>query len=71
MDLPVLKYVDVLIGLSLVMLLVATVALSISQALLNMLRSRSRHLCKALERLLGKEAATWTASEWMEHRRDR
>jgi hypothetical protein len=52
MDLPVLKYVDVLIGLSLVMLLTATVALSISQAVLNLLRARKRHLARALERLI-------------------
>ena len=52
MDIPVLKYVDVLIGLALVMLLVATVALSISQALLNMVRARARHLSWALEGLI-------------------
>jgi hypothetical protein len=52
MDLPILKYVDVLIGFSLVMLLVATVALSISQALLNMTASRARHLAVGLEQLI-------------------
>jgi hypothetical protein len=51
-DLPVLKYLDVLIGLSLVMLLAATVALTISQALLNLWSSRARHLAWAIERLV-------------------
>lgn len=52
MDIPILKYIDILIGFSLVMLLVATVALSISQALLNFTTSRARHLGVGLEQLI-------------------
>jgi hypothetical protein len=48
----VLKYLDVLIGLALVMLIAATVALSISHALLDLLSSRARHLEHALDRLV-------------------
>ena len=47
-----LKYLDVLIGLALVMLIAATVALSISQALLDLFSSRARHLAHALYRLV-------------------
>ena len=52
MDFPVLKYVDVLIGFSFVMLLVATVALTISQTLMNMMAARVRHLTSGLEQLI-------------------
>ena len=52
MNIPILKYVDVIIGLSVVMMIVATVALSISQALLSMCASRARHLATGLEPLI-------------------
>ena len=52
MDLPVLKYVDVLIGLSLVLVLVSTIVLAITQALLNVTFARARHLQRGLARLI-------------------
>jgi hypothetical protein len=52
MDFPVLRYIDVLIGFSFVMLLVATVALTISQTLMNMMAARVRHLTSGLEQLI-------------------
>lgn len=52
MDIPILKYVDVLIGLALVMVLVSTVVLAITQALLNMGYARARHLRGGLTRMI-------------------
>ena len=52
MDFPILKYVDVLVGLSLVMVLASTVVLAITQTLLNATSARSRHLCRGLVRLI-------------------
>lgn len=52
MDIPVLKYLDVLVGLSLVMVLGSTVVLAITQVLLNMTFARSRHLQRGLTRLI-------------------
>ena len=52
MNVPILKYVDVLIGLSLVMLLVSTVVLALTQMLLNSCFARARHLQKGLRRLV-------------------
>lgn len=52
MNVPILKYVDVLIGLSLVMLLVSTVVLAVTQMILNSCFARARHLQKGLRRLI-------------------
>ena len=52
MNVPILKYVDVLIGLSLVMLLVSTVVLAVTQMALNSCFARARHLQKGLRRLI-------------------
>ena len=52
MNVPILKYVDVLIGLSLVMLLVSTVVLAVTQMALNSCFARARHLQKGLHRLI-------------------
>ena len=52
MDFPILKYVDVLVGLSLVMVLASTVVLAITQTVLNATSARSRHLCRGLVRLI-------------------
>ncbi len=52
MDIPVLKYVDILIGLSLVMVLVSTIVLAITQTLLNSTFARARHLQRGLRRLI-------------------
>lgn len=52
MDIPVLKYLDVLVGLSLVMVLGSTIVLAITQVLLNMTHARSRHLERGLTRLI-------------------
>ncbi|MGE3959642.1 MAG: hypothetical protein AB7H96_23200 [Vicinamibacterales bacterium] len=52
MNIPILKYLDVLIGLSLIMLIVATVALSLSQALLKSVDARARYLTHGLKRVL-------------------
>lgn len=49
MNIPILRYLDVLIGLSVVMLMAATVALSISQTLLNSWGARASHLARSLE----------------------
>jgi hypothetical protein len=51
-DIPILKYVDILIGLSLVMLLVSTIVLAITQVLLNSTFARARHLQRGLSRLV-------------------
>lgn len=52
MNIPILKYLDVLIGLALVMLIVATVALSLSQTLLKIVDARARYLSRGLQRVL-------------------
>jgi hypothetical protein len=52
MDFPVLKYVDILIGLALVMVLLSTVVLAMTQTLLAWVFARSRHLRRGLERLI-------------------
>ena len=52
MNVPILQYVDVLIGLSLVMLLVSTVVLAVTQMVLNSCFARARHLQKGLRRLI-------------------
>ncbi|MGC4081523.1 MAG: hypothetical protein QM736_05245 [Vicinamibacterales bacterium] len=52
MSIPILEYVDVLIGLAIVMMIIATVALSLSQALLKMFDARARYLSLGLHRVL-------------------
>jgi hypothetical protein len=52
-DIPVLKYVDILIGLALVMVIVSTIVLAITQTLLNSTFARARHLQRGLSRLIG------------------
>jgi len=52
MDIPILKYIDVLIGLSLVMVLVSTVVLAVTQFMLNSTFARARHLARGLTRLI-------------------
>ena len=52
MDLPVLKYLDVLIGFVLVMILVGTVVATITQVFSNLAHSRGRYLCAGLKILL-------------------
>lgn len=52
MDIPILKYVDVLIGFALVMILATTVITSVTQLLATLLRSRGRCLRSGLEALL-------------------
>jgi hypothetical protein len=51
-DIPVLKYIDILIGLTLVMVLVSTIVLAITQVLLNTTFARARHLQRGLGRLV-------------------
>jgi len=51
-EIPVLKYVDILIGLALVMLLVSTVVLAVTQSVLNAGFARARHLRRGLARLI-------------------
>src|SRR5262245_39499443 len=51
-DIPVLKYVDILIGLALVMALVSTVVLAVTQSLLSSTLARARHLHKGLIRMI-------------------
>lgn len=52
MDFPVLKYLDILIGLSVVMLLVSTIVMAVTQAVLNGGFARARHLRRGLIRLI-------------------
>lgn len=52
MDIPILKYIDVLIGFALVMILASTVVTSITQLLATLVRSRGRFLREGLEALL-------------------
>lgn len=52
MDIPILKYVDILIGLAVVIFLGATIVASLSQFLLWWLHFRSRTLRNAIEELL-------------------
>jgi hypothetical protein len=51
-DIPVLKYVDVLIGLSLTMVLLSTIVLAVTQVILNSSSARPRHLKRGLVRLI-------------------
>ena len=48
MNIPILKYVDILIGLSLVMVLLSTIVLAVTQMALNSAFARARHLKKGL-----------------------
>ena len=52
MDLPILKYVDVVIGLSVVLLLVCTIVTAITQFLLSFSFSRARNLRDGVEDLV-------------------
>ncbi|HEV8316385.1 MAG TPA: hypothetical protein VGQ10_03210 [Vicinamibacterales bacterium] len=52
MDIPILKYVDILIGLALVMVVVSTIVLAITQTLLNGTFARARHLQRGLRRVI-------------------
>lgn len=52
MDVPVLKYLDVLIGLALTMVLLSTVVLAMTQLILNFSWARPRHLRRGVERLV-------------------
>lgn len=52
MDLPILQYLDILIGLSVVMLLAATVVTGITQLFLNSSYARSRYLSDGLSQLV-------------------
>jgi hypothetical protein len=51
-DVPVLKYLDVLIGLALTMVLLSTVVLAVTQLILNASLARPRHLRRGVERLV-------------------
>ena len=53
MDIPILKYLDILIGISVAMLLVSTVVMAIVQAYLGSSYARARHLLDGLEELIG------------------
>ena len=52
MNIPILKYVDVMIGFSLIMVLVSTIVLAITQTILNSTSARTRHLQRSLVRLI-------------------
>ncbi len=52
MDLPILKYLDVLIGLAVVMLIASTVITAITQVYLNATYARARYLRDGLAQLL-------------------
>ena len=52
MDIPILKYLDVVIGLAVVMVILSTVVLAIAQMALNASRARARHLERGLEGLI-------------------
>ena len=51
MDLPILKYVDVIIGFALVMILASTVVLTFTQLGSTLARSRGKYLSWALREL--------------------
>ena len=51
MNLPILKYVDVIIGFALVMILASTVVSTVTQLGSAVLRSRGRYLRSALQEL--------------------
>ena len=52
MDLPILKYVDIAIGLAIVILLLCTVVTAVTQMLLSFTYSRARYLRDGLEDLI-------------------
>jgi hypothetical protein len=51
-DIPVLKYLDVMIGLAFTMALLATIVLAVTQLILNSSMARPRHLRRGVERLV-------------------
>jgi hypothetical protein len=51
-NVPILKYVDILIGLSLIMVLLSTIVLAVTQMLLNSSFARARHLQRGLTRMI-------------------
>ena len=53
MDIPLLKYLDILIGLSVAMLIVSTVVMALVQVLLTSSYARARYLAEGLGELLG------------------
>lgn len=53
MDIPLLKYLDILIGLSVAMLIVSTVVMALAQVLLTSSYARARYLAEGLGELLG------------------
>jgi hypothetical protein len=52
MNIPILKYVDVVVGFSLIMVLISTIVLAITQTILNSTSARTRHLQRSLVRLI-------------------
>jgi hypothetical protein len=52
MDFPILRYVDILIGLAVVMLLVCTVVAAVTQLISSLGVMRARHLRNGLQELL-------------------
>jgi hypothetical protein len=53
MDFPILRYLDILVGLAVVMLLGSTVVTAVTQVYLSGSAARSRHLAKGLRDLIG------------------
>lgn len=53
MDWPVLRHLDILIGLSVVMLIVSTAVVGINQAIVSMTRMRAKQLSQMLGELIG------------------
>jgi hypothetical protein len=51
-NVPILKYIDILIGLSLIMVLLSTIVLAVTQMLLNSSFARARHLQRGLKRMI-------------------
>src|SRR5579871_5306536 len=52
MDIPILKYVDIVIGLAVVILLVCTIVTAVTQMVLSMTYSKARYLRDGLEDLV-------------------
>src|ERR1043166_2881731 len=53
MDLPILKYIDILIGLAVVMILASTVVAAVCQVALQSTYARARALRSGLQELIG------------------
>lgn len=63
MDLPILKHLDILIGLAVVMLIVSTLVVAVTQFLLNLACRRSLYVRETLTDLVAQIAPRLTAEE--------